>query len=59
MVGGKGVEEVGEEGVKAGVEVGKMVERAGRVVMSGAVGVAVSVGMWSMSKLVIGEKDGD
>ena len=59
MVGGEGVEEVGEEGVKAGVEVGEMVERAGRVVMSGAVAVTVTVGMRSMSKLVIGEKDGD
>ena len=59
MMCGEGVEEASEPGVEVGVEVGELLQRAGRVgvVMTMAVAVRVIVWVWRMSKLVIGEKD--
>ena len=59
MMCGEGVEEASEPGVEVGVEVGELLQRAGRVgvVMRMAVAVRVIVWVWCMSKLVIGEKD--
>jgi hypothetical protein len=51
------MEEAGEPGVEVGVEIGEMVQWVGRVGVVRAVTVSVCVGMWSKSKLVVGEKD--
>jgi hypothetical protein len=58
---GESLEEAGEPRVKVGVEVGELVKGADSVgvVMTMAVAVRVIVWVYSMSELVVGEKDRD